>query len=100
MRNAPYIIKSSQNNVVGEGPTRAAQRRDIVKKQQATSMRQCSEWGMRALQSSFPHLNDKLSTSNKWSCSCSLQFFPRIFPEAAGFVLAALDFTAFAMMRG
>jgi len=58
MRNAPYIIKSSQNNV-GVGQTAAARRLDIMKKEQATSMRQCSEWGMRAVQSSFPRLNDK-----------------------------------------
>ena len=60
MRNAPYIIKSSQNDTVGEGPTTAAQRLDIMKKQQATSMRQSSEWGMRALQSSFPRMCDKM----------------------------------------
>jgi hypothetical protein len=32
---------------------------DLIKKQQATSMRQSAEWGMRAIQSSFPRLNDK-----------------------------------------
>ena len=59
MRNAPYIIKSSQNAFVGVGPTTQAQRLDLIKKQQATSMRQSAEWGMRAIQSSFPRLNDK-----------------------------------------
>ncbi len=54
-----HIMKSSQNNLVGEGPTRVAQWCSILKKQQASSMQQCSEWGMRALQSSFPHLYDK-----------------------------------------
>lgn len=59
MRNAPYIMKSSQTNFVGEGATSDAQRLDIMRKQQCTSMRQCAEWGMRAVQSSFPRLNDK-----------------------------------------
>lgn len=59
MRNAAYIMKSSQNNSVGVGPTPAARRLDILRKQQCTSMRQCAEWGMRAVQSSFPRLNDK-----------------------------------------
>jgi hypothetical protein len=27
----------------------------------ATSMRQSSEWGMRAFQSSFPHIKDRIS---------------------------------------
>jgi hypothetical protein len=65
MRNAPYIIKSSQNNTVGVGPTRVAQRHDILKKQQATSMRQCSEWGMRALQGTFSRLKARLGSNKK-----------------------------------
>ena len=59
MRNSPYIIKSSQTNFVGEGATADEQRLDILRKQQCTSMRQCAEWGMRPVQSSFPRLNDK-----------------------------------------
>ncbi len=59
MRNAPYIIKSSQNSFVGVGPTTQAQQLDLIKEQQATSMQQSAEWGMRAIQSSFPRLNDK-----------------------------------------
>ena len=31
----------------------------MQRKAQATSMRQSSEWGMRAIQSSFPRLGDK-----------------------------------------
>jgi hypothetical protein len=31
---------------------------DLQRKQQATSMRQAAEWGMRAIQSSFPRLKD------------------------------------------
>ena len=50
MKNAPYIIKSSQENRIGDGNTEAKVRCSIIKKCQATSMRQSSEWGMRALQ--------------------------------------------------
>jgi hypothetical protein len=39
-------------------PTRQEQRLDLQRKQQATSMRQAAEWGMRAIQSSFPRLKD------------------------------------------
>ena len=59
MRNAEYIIRSSQNDLVGVGLTFEEQAVDLLRKQQATSMRQSSEWGMRMLQSSFPRLCDK-----------------------------------------
>ena len=65
MRDAPYIIKSSQNNIVGVGDTTTAQRIDRLRKKQATSMRQCSEWGMRMIQSSFPRLCDKMQFEEK-----------------------------------
>lgn len=64
MRNQPYIIKSSQERH-GEGDTFAAVRRDVIRKRQATSMRQSSEWGMRALQSSFPRMCDRLVFEQK-----------------------------------
>ena len=60
MKNCPYIIKSSQENFVGNGDNEEEVRLDIRRKRQATSMRQSSEWGMRALQSSFPRLCDRM----------------------------------------
>ena len=57
MQNQPYINKSLQERH-GEGDTFAAVRRDVIKKHQATSMWQSSEWGMRALQSSCPRMCD------------------------------------------
>jgi hypothetical protein len=65
MRNSPYIIKSSQENRIGNGDTDEAVRRDILQKRQATSMRQSSEWGMRALQSSFPRMCDRMAYEQK-----------------------------------
>ena len=65
MRNAPYIIKSAQNNMVGAGLTFAEQRIDLLRKQQATSMQQSSEWGMRMIQASFPRMCDKFPFETK-----------------------------------
>jgi hypothetical protein len=65
MRSLPYIIKSSQTNYIGEGNTDAAVRQDIMRKRQATSMRQSSEWGMRAMQSSFPRMCDRMAYEQK-----------------------------------
>ena len=59
MRNAAYIIKSAQNDLVGAGESFEEQALDFLKKQQATLMRQSSEWGMRMIQSSFPRMCDK-----------------------------------------
>lgn len=60
MRNAPYIIKSSQNTLIGIGATEEDIRQDILQKRAATSMRQAAEWGMRGLQSSFPRMCDRM----------------------------------------
>jgi hypothetical protein len=56
--NRPFLIKSSHDYLVSTMPTRQEQRLDLQRKQQATSMRQAAEWGMRAIQSSFPRLKD------------------------------------------
>ena len=48
-----------------EGDTFASVRRDVIRKRQATSIRQSSEWGMRALQSSFPRMCDRLVFEQK-----------------------------------
>ena len=53
--NCPAIVKSYQLNRNGNVVATPLQRA-------ATSLRQSAEWGMRALQSSFPRLKDKI----KW----------------------------------
>ena len=50
------VYKSFQSNIDNAGNVRQAF--DI--QQQATSVRQLSEWGMRALQASFPRLRDRM----------------------------------------
>jgi hypothetical protein len=50
------MYKSYQNNIDTHGNVRQA----LNIQKQATSVRQLSEWGMRALQASFPRLKDRL----------------------------------------
>jgi len=51
------LIKSHQTNVGSDG----ARRQPFALNDQATSLRQLSEWGMRGLQASFPRLKDRLT---------------------------------------
>lgn len=53
--NYEFILKSSQNYNV----TRSEDAQGMQVMSAATSMRQAAEWGMRAMQSSFPRLTDK-----------------------------------------
>ena len=52
--NNPYLIKSSQHLTDAEGAL------NVLRCHQATSMRQAAEWGMRAIQSAFPRLRDRI----------------------------------------
>jgi hypothetical protein len=55
---APYLIKSSQNVPIEHNDLHEYGQLLRVN-QDATSMRQSAEWGMRALQASFPRLKDR-----------------------------------------
>jgi hypothetical protein len=52
-KQCPFLIKSGKAKL-GESPAARTLR------QQATSFRQSAEWGMRAIQGSFPRLKDKM----------------------------------------
>jgi DDE superfamily endonuclease len=52
--NNAYLIKSSQNYAL------AADGMALLRMQQATSLRQAAEWGMGAIQGSFPRLKDRI----------------------------------------
>jgi DDE superfamily endonuclease len=58
LSNKPFLIKSSQR-VQLEHDDAEEYRRQLALNAAATSMRQASEWGMRAIQSSFPRLKDR-----------------------------------------
>ena len=51
-RHAPFLIKSSQQLPYGG--------EEILVNEEATAMRQSVEWGMRAFQSSFPRIKDRI----------------------------------------
>jgi DDE superfamily endonuclease len=53
-KRADYLIKSAQNLNVAKDAT------ELNEMSQATSIRQAAEWGMRAVQSAFPRLTDKI----------------------------------------
>ncbi|CAB9524638.1 unknown protein [Seminavis robusta] len=52
--NNPFIIKSSENFSTAETAA------EMIVRDQATSLRQAAEWGMRALQGAFPRLKDRI----------------------------------------
>ena len=58
--NFPFLIKSAQDPL-----TSANTVVDVIHLREATSARQASEWGMRALQGSFPRLKDRLSYEDR-----------------------------------
>ena len=53
-KNYPFLIKSSQSDPDSDNPL------DYIVNSEATSMQQSAEWGMRAVQASFPRLKDRL----------------------------------------
>jgi hypothetical protein len=53
-RNNPGIIISSQNN------NSCNDEYDMITNREATSLRQAAEWGMRAIQSAFPRVKNKI----------------------------------------
>jgi hypothetical protein len=52
VKRCPFLIKSGNKK---SGESRAAR----MKRHQATKIRQSAEWGMRAIQGSFPRLKDR-----------------------------------------
>ena len=60
--NTPFFIKSSQDDLTVDARmlTVNEQMQDIARNREATSMPQSAEWGMLAVQSSFPLLKDTL----------------------------------------
>jgi len=57
MKRYPFLLKSSQNRPLAEN--REDFRHEVTINAEVTSMRQSAEWGMRAVQSSFPRLKER-----------------------------------------
>jgi hypothetical protein len=69
----PFIIKSSDNVLT------AANAEDLLLRTQATSLRQAAEWGMRAIQSSFPRLKDRIHYENNGERKIFLSLLPLLY---------------------
>ena len=64
-KDYPFLIKSSQDPLTATGTTREEVELNVRLQVEATSMRQSAEWGMRAVQSSFPRLKGRLLYEDK-----------------------------------
>ena len=57
LKKYPFLVKSSQQDPAANNVVEFA--RGVRMNREATAMRQSAEWGMRAIQSSFPRLKDR-----------------------------------------
>jgi hypothetical protein len=57
LKKYPFLVKSSQQDLAANNVADFA--RGVRLNREATAMRQSAEWGMRAIQSSFPRLKDR-----------------------------------------
>jgi hypothetical protein len=57
LKKYPFLVKSSQQDPAANNAADFI--RGVALNKEATAMRQSAEWGMRALQSSFPRLKDR-----------------------------------------
>jgi DDE superfamily endonuclease len=69
----PFMIKSSDNVL------RAADAEAVLVQQEATALRQAAEWGMHALQSSFPRLKDRIHYETNGERKVFLQLLPLLY---------------------
>lgn len=73
--NAPYLIRSAQNELI-EAATDATEANRLS---EATSLRQASEWGMRAIQSAFPRLRDTMKYEEQGERRRILKLVPLLY---------------------
>ena len=71
--NVPYLIKSAQDK------TKARTATERVIMDQATSLRQAAEWGMRAIQGSMPRLKDNIHYETKGERKRILKLVPLLY---------------------
>ena len=71
-KNADYFIKSAQT------PPENGDAEEMLIFQEATSVRQMSEWGMRAFQGSWPRLKDRMLYEERGERSIILQVIARL----------------------
>ena len=77
-RRPPFLIKSSQQLPYGG--------EDMFVNDEATAMRQSTEWGMRAFQSSFPRIKDRIIFEQKGDRRLILRLLVLLFNYRANMV--------------
>jgi DDE superfamily endonuclease len=68
-----FMIKSSENVLRAQNPEQ------VLQQQEATSLRQAAEWGMRAIQGSFPRLKDRIHYETNGERKVFLQLLPLLY---------------------
>jgi DDE superfamily endonuclease len=71
--NAPYLIKSSENTAACDDAMQ------VVQREQATSLRQAAEWGMRAIQGAFPRMKDAIRIEENGERAVILSLLPLLY---------------------
>lgn len=71
--NNAFLIKSSQNYGAAEDGL------NLLRMEQATSLRQAAEWGMRAIQSAFPRLRDRIHFEENGERAVFLSLVPLLY---------------------
>jgi DDE superfamily endonuclease len=71
--NNAFMVKSSENVLRADNP------QQVLLSEQATSLLQAAEWGMRAIQGSFPRLKDRIHYENNGERKVFLQLLPLLY---------------------
>ena len=71
--NNNFLIKSAQNFNSANTPS------EMLRLDQATSLRQAAEWGMRAIQSAFPRFYDRIKFERNGERAVYLSLLPLLY---------------------
>ena len=78
----PSLYKSFQSNIDNRGNVR----QNSQVQNQATSVRQMAEWGMRGLQASFPRLKDRITYEERGERRLTLELIVMLYNYRASVV--------------
>jgi len=81
-----YLYKSCQDHLGSKAPTRKERKLDLQKKRQATSARKTAEWGMLAMQTSFPRIKDRFVYKERGEQRSVLKMFVILYNMGARMV--------------
>jgi hypothetical protein len=81
-----YLYKSCQDHLGSKAPTRWERKLDLQRKRQATSARQTAEWGMLAMQASFPMVKERFVYEERGERRIVLKMFVILYRTRAKMV--------------